>query len=1178
VSEPPSETDPDQEPDPDATVAGLDAPGGRDRAPSAGSPTRTHVGIDTYLSTGATIAGRYRIEGIVGVGGMGIVYRAADLQLGVPVAIKVLRSEHASDRRFRERFRRELILARQVSHRNVVRIHDLGEDGELCFLSMDLIEGRSLRDLLEKEGALPLPRAVHLVKQLARALAGAHAQGVIHRDLKPDNVLVDAADNAFVSDFGIARSLGGAALTRTGMVVGTPNYLSPEQARGEEVDGRSDLYTLGLIFFEMLADALPFRGGSDSEVLAQRLAAPPSLEALKGKVPPRVLDVLHQLLERDAANRYQTAQELLADLDEFEKAPTAVATGWLPTGLRRRQLRRWAPRIVAAIVVLAAIGVAAALLLPRLRQANTAPAPKTAKGALADPVVAVAVLPLVDETGRPELAWTGRGVAEMLAAELAESPKLRAVDPLRVFRTLEDLGLRGEALSGTRQLTTVGDLLEADRVVTGRVRSVEGGIELQARLLSPEAPGGGTSLDAVAASARELPAAVRTLAADIRRALAVPSAESAAAAPTGASPEAMADYGRGLDRLVTGDALGAVSWLEKATAAEPRFTAGWLRLADAYQLLGRGEDASAALERAAANVQGASQRLATEVQARRALLDGDSEGAERLLAGLATRYPGDVELLVALATARGEGGKLDEAREALARATALDPKHPRAWYLLGKYAIQSGDARKALDDYLVRALVIQNQLENRQGRADVLNAMGVGAEQLGRLDEAEDNYAKAGTLREEIGDTRGWATTLRNLARLATIRGKSREAAARIAQARQLLEKLGDKRGVADLLNEIGVLEEERGHFRLALDQYRQGLQAREPLGDKRALAESYNNVGFAYYMLGEYDNASVYWRQALDLYEGSGDKQGAVEARQNLGLLQLSQGRWEAAAKSLLAALDEGRSLDMPESTAAAHGSLGRLAFLQGRYGAALDSYRQALDVVRPLEDQRGLVEFTLLEAETLLALGDAPAVEKRLAQAAEWLGEDGNAEQQSHLLSLRGRLELQRGRNAAAADAFAKAIAATAQSDTPVLRLEARLGAALAALGSGNAAAAAKDLAAVADEARRLGDVPLRLEADAAFARAELVRGRAAEALGAARDGLAAVPAGPPWGGSWRLHAAAAAASTRLGQAAAADASRTQARAELERLRRELPAAQRQTFDALAEVRDLAVANPTG
>src|SRR5262249_44252368 len=154
-------------------------------------------------------------------------------------------------------------------------------------------------DILEQDGALPLERAVRLAKQLARALAGAHVQGVIHRDLKPDNVLVDDAENAYITDFGIARSLGGVALTRTGMVVGTPNYLSPEQARGEEVDGRSDLYTLGIMLFEMLADALPFKGGTDSEVLAQRLVAPPTLGALEGKVPPRMLAILRKLLERD---------------------------------------------------------------------------------------------------------------------------------------------------------------------------------------------------------------------------------------------------------------------------------------------------------------------------------------------------------------------------------------------------------------------------------------------------------------------------------------------------------------------------------------------------------------------------------------------------------------------------------------------------------------------------------------------------------------------------------------------------------------------------------------------------------------------------------------------------------------------------------------------------------------
>jgi tetratricopeptide (TPR) repeat protein/TolB-like protein len=1169
------------ESDPEATTPGSEGP-----LPAAGaavSPTRTHIGIDAYLASGTVLAGRYRIEGIVGVGGMGIVYRAADLQLGLKVAIKVLRTEHASDPRFRERFRRELILARQVSHRNVVRIHDLGEDGERCFLTMDLVEGRSLRDLLEQEGALPLPRALHLARQLARALAGAHVQGVIHRDLKPDNVLIDASDNAFVSDFGIARSLGGVALTRTGMVVGTPNYLSPEQARGEQVDGRSDLYTLGIIFFEMLADALPFRGGTDSEVLAQRLVAAPSLQALEGKVPPKVLAILRRLLEREPARRYQTAPELLADLDALDK-PTVV--DWRPRWLARLPLvgagtlPPWAQdagaRRAAALVALGAVlAIAAVLVLPRLRDRGAAaPAPSPAAAAAGGP--SIAVLPLADDTGRPDLAWTARGVAEMLAAELAESPRLRVVDSLRVFRTLQDLGLGRDALAVPRQLATVGDLLEADRLLTGSVRAVEGGIELRARLIAPTVPGGGTSFEAVAPGARELPAAVRSLADGVRKALDVPAGEQHAL--PGTPPAAMAAYGQGLDRLVAGDAVGAVPWLEKATAAEPRFTAAWLRLADAYQTLGRADEASAALERSAANLRGASQRLTDEVQARRALLEGDPATAERLLAGLTERYPNDVELLIALALARGDGGKLDEARTALVRATTLDPKHPRAWYLLGRFSIQAGDSRKAIDDYLVRALVIQNQLENAQGRADVLNAIGVGSEQLGRLDEAEESFRKAGELREQIGDTRGFATTLRNLARLSTVRGRADEAAARLSQARSLLEGVGDRRGLADVLNELGVLEEERGRYRQALETYRQALQAREALGDKRALAESYNNVGFAYYLLGEYDNASVYWRQALDAYGTSGDRQGAVRARQNLGLLQLAQGRWEEAARSLLAALDESRSLSMPDSTAASHGALGRLAFLQGRYGASLDAYKQALDVVRPLDDQRGLVEFTLLEAEALIALGDGEAARTRLDQAGKWLGEEGNEEQRARLLTLRGQLELQRGRAAAAGEAFSQALAAAGKSDTPVLQLEARLGAALATLAAGDAARAARSLSAVAAEARRLGDVPLRLEADAALARAELARGRAAEAAAAARDGLAANPAGPPWGGSWRLQAALAAASARLGQAAASAAALAQARAELDRLRRELPATQRKTFDSLVEVRDLGASSPTG
>ena len=368
------------------------------------------------------------------------------------------------------------------------------------------------------------------------------------------------------------------------------------------------------------------------------------------------------------------------------------------------------------------------------------------------------------------------------------------------------------------------------------------------------------------------------------------------------------------------------------------------------------------------------------------------------------------------------------------------------------------------------------------------------------------------------------------------------------------------------------MLAEERGDYRAALAEYRGALQTRQDLGDERGLAESYNNVGFAYYLLGEHDNAMVYWRQALDLYGKGGNRQGAVMARQSIGLLQLHQGRWEEAARSLLGSLEEGRALGMRDATAVSLGYLGRLAHLQGRYPAALDSYRQALAIFEESEDVRGIVEYTLLEAETLLEVGDLAAARARLDAARARLSAEGNAEQQARHGVLTGELQLRQG-DAAAARATLRAAVATAESShNPPVTLEARLGAARAAFAQGRAASAAGELAALAEDARRLGDVPLRLAAELALARAELERGRAAESAAAARAGLAALPAGTPWGRAWQLHAALAAASERLGEAGAAQQARTQGAAELERIRRQLPADLRERFDSRPEVRALA------
>ena len=235
--------------------------------------TATGLHAQADLPIGTLVAGRFRIQAILGIGGMGVVYRAIDQSLDVPVALKLLRPELAARADAFERFRQELLLARQVSSPHVVRIHDLAQHEGRWLISMDFVDGESLDRRLDREGPFAVDDALRIARDIAQGLAAAHDKGVVHRDLKPANILLDAQGAAFISDFGVARSLATPGMTVTGAVVGTPEYLSPEQARGAAVDARSDLYALGLVLYEMLVGKPPFAGGTVAESLAQPCCA-----------------------------------------------------------------------------------------------------------------------------------------------------------------------------------------------------------------------------------------------------------------------------------------------------------------------------------------------------------------------------------------------------------------------------------------------------------------------------------------------------------------------------------------------------------------------------------------------------------------------------------------------------------------------------------------------------------------------------------------------------------------------------------------------------------------------------------------------------------------------------------------------------------------------------------------
>ena len=280
------------------------------------------------LSLGATLAGKYEIQAEIGRGGMGVVYRGFDQMLRRPVAIKVLPLEFSYDQQFVDRFRQEAITAAGLHHANIVTIHDVGQEGTWRYIVMQLLEGVTLDQWLLNRGPMPVAMAVQVVRQVGSALDYAHRQGIVHRDIKPSNIMISPDGHATVMDFGLVRAGEGSKLTRSGMVVGTPEYMAPEQALGETIDSRTDMYSVGVVIYRMLTGEVPFvRSTSMATAYAHVHEPPPSLRSLRPDLPKAVEAVVLKALAKRPADRYQTGDQLAADLD-------LAASGKLPPGLK----------------------------------------------------------------------------------------------------------------------------------------------------------------------------------------------------------------------------------------------------------------------------------------------------------------------------------------------------------------------------------------------------------------------------------------------------------------------------------------------------------------------------------------------------------------------------------------------------------------------------------------------------------------------------------------------------------------------------------------------------------------------------------------------------------------------------------------------------------------------------
>jgi serine/threonine protein kinase/Flp pilus assembly protein TadD len=376
------------------------------------SQTKTLQTPSQELTRGSTFAGRYEVIEELGKGGMGKVFRVFDTKIEEEVALKLIKPEIGSDKRTIERFRNELRFARKIGHRNVCKMYDLNEEKGTHYITMEYVPGESLKSMIGMMGQLSAGQVVFIAKQVGEGLAEAHRLGVVHRDLKSSNIIIDRKGNAHILDFGIARSVREKGITGAGAMVGTPEYMSPEQAEGKEADERSDIYSLGVIMYEMVSGRLPFEGDSALSIaLKHKTDAPPDLRKFNTEVPGELVGMILRCMEKDREKRYQRAEEVLLELEKIEaKFPSTERA--LPkrkftpsTELKVSFWKRWMT-VATVFVAVVVVGIIAVLIFM-----NKEPAPTSESNMLV-------ILPF-ENLGPPEDEYFADGITEEITSRLA---------------------------------------------------------------------------------------------------------------------------------------------------------------------------------------------------------------------------------------------------------------------------------------------------------------------------------------------------------------------------------------------------------------------------------------------------------------------------------------------------------------------------------------------------------------------------------------------------------------------------------------------------------------------------------------------------------------------------------------------------------------------------------------